>query len=222
MLRLSCLLLLLAVLVSCGPRPSVPAKSQVRQWHLLEGALKAGWQQAGIPEEARIRVEGDELLLPAGLPMTGAKWGLWTADMPATSYQISYEAQKQEGEDAFGMVTFPVGSHRSHVTFVLGGWGGTVTGFSSIDFKDANENQTRAEQRFEFSRWYQVKIEVTPEVLKAWIDGRIVANASIKGRQVGLRPGFIDHCLPFGFASYATSGRIRKVEIRELEAGKGP
>lgn len=162
-------------------------------------------------------VQAGVLTLPAGQPMTGAKWTGWTEQLPGTGYAIEYEAMRVEGEDIFGMVTFPVGSHQSHATFVLGGWGGTVTGISSIDFKDANENQTRAEQRFENGRWYKVRIEVRPEDLRAWVEGRLVVNATIKGKKVGLRPGFIDHCLPFGFASYGTTGKIRRVVIEALD-----
>lgn len=206
------------LLVSCGPAAKPVVKSEVTptSWNLLEGKAAAQWQQAGIPDEGEIQVEKDELILKAGLPMTGAKWAGWSPDMPGTNYAITYEALRVEGEDIFGMVTFPVGSHQSHATFVLGGWGGTVTGISSIDFKDANENQTRAEQRFETNRWYKVRVEVRPDDLRAWIDDRLVVNATIKGKQVGLRPGFIDHCLPFGFATYGTTGKVRQIRIETL------
>ena len=31
-----------------------------------------------------------------------------------------------------------------------------------------------------------------------------------------LRPGFIDHCLPFGFASYGSAGEVRAVVVERL------
>lgn len=207
-----------AGLNSCKPAaPSSIGKDEKPvSWALLEGDAIKLWQPAGIPDEAPMSVNAGVLTLPAGQPMTGAKWTGWTEQLPGTDYGIEYEAMRVEGEDIFGMVTFPVGSHQSHATFVLGGWGGTVTGISSIDFKDANENQTRAEQRFENGRWYKVRIEVRPEDLRAWVEGRLVVNATIKGKKVGLRPGFIDHCLPFGFASYGTTGKIRAVVLEPL------
>lgn len=214
------LLLMLAGagLNSCKPAaPSSIGKDEKPvSWALLEGDAVKLWQPAGIPDEAPMSIHAGVLTLPAGQPMTGAKWTGWTEQLPGTGYAIEYEAMRVEGEDIFGMVTFPVGSHQSHATFVLGGWGGTVTGISSIDFKDANENQTRAEQRFENGRWYKVRIEVRPEDLRAWVEGRLVVNATIKGKKVGLRPGFIDHCLPFGFASYGTTGKIRAVVLEPL------
>ncbi len=149
--------------------------------------------------------------------MTGAKFANWTsAGMPDTNYAISYDAVRVEGRDSFGMCTFPVGSHQSHATFVIGGWGGTVTGISSIEFLDASENQTRAEQVFENNRWYRVHIEVRPDDLRAWIDDRPVVNASIKGKKVTLRHGDIDRCVPFGFATWNTAGKVRKVTVERL------
>jgi len=203
------------LLTGCGPTAQ-PVVDSLQTWSLLESPNAAQWQQAGIPEEGKIQVENSELTLTAGLPMTGAKWIGWNADLPGTNYAVTFEAMRVEGDDIFGMVTFPVGSHDSHATFVIGGWGGTVTGISSINFKDANENQTRGEQRFENNRWYRVRIEVRPDDIRAWVDDRIVVNATIKGKQITLRPGFIDHCLPFGFATWNTAAKVRRVVVERL------
>ncbi len=210
------LVLLALLLVACKPAASPPATGPT-SWRLLEEPWAATWQAAGIPDQAEIEVAQGELSLPAGQPMTGAKFPRWQApEFPVTNYAITYEALRVEGDDFFGTVSFPVGSSEAHASFVLGGWGGTVTGISNIDFSDANENQTRAEQQFENNRWYRVRVEVKPEELRAWIDDRLVVNVSIKGRQISLRQGFIDHCKPFGFATYDTAGRIRAVVIMRL------
>lgn len=202
---------LLCLLLSCSPR-----EKSVTRWHLLEPPHEAAWSQAGIPDEGRVALAGGVLSLESGLPMTGAKFTAWENEgLPGTNYAIEYEARRVEGRDIFGMVTFPVASHDAHATFVLGGWGGTVTGISSIQFSDAGENTTRAEQRFENHRWYHIRVEVRPDDLRAWVDGRIVVNASIKGRKVSLRPGDIDHCLPFGFATWNTRAEIRRVIIEK-------
>jgi Domain of Unknown Function (DUF1080) len=206
--------LLLAFLAAC--RPSVTDVKPAR-WALLEGELAAAWQQAGIPEEGKIVVKEGELEIASGAPMTGAKFANWDqAKMPGTNYSIQFEAMRLEGRDIFGMCTFPVSSHEAHATFVIGGWGGTVTGISSLNFLDASENATRAEQAFQNGVWYVVRIEVRPEDLRVWINDRPVVNASIKGKKVSLRAGDIDHCLPFGFATWGTKAKVRRVIIESL------
>ena len=209
-----CVLLYASILLT-GCKPAV--KAPVAEVSLLEDGHAASWKQAGIPEEGLVYVKDGLLTLAAGRPMTGATFPAWQApDFPVTDYALSYEALRVDGDDFFGTVTFPVGSHEAYASFVLGGWGGTVTGISSIDFADANENATRAEMRFEKGRWYRVRIEVRPDDLRAWVDGRLMVNVSIKGRKVGLRPGFIDHCVPFGFSTYGSTAQVRKVVVERL------
>jgi hypothetical protein len=177
---------------------------------------------AGIPEEGAFQIVDGEITLAIGLPMSGCKFPAWAdLGLPGTDYAIHYEAMRVEGDDIFGMCTFPVASHEAHATFVIGGWGGTLTGISSIDFKDASENSTRAEQRFENGVWHRVKIEIRAEDLRAWVNDRPVVNVSIKGKKVGLRPGYIDHCLPFGFATWNTKAKIRRVQVTALHHEPG-
>lgn len=184
---------------------------------LLSSAWAPHWQPAGIAEEGHVQVRGDELILASGQPMTGARFAAWMVpQFPLTRYAIAYEAMRAEGEDFFGTVTFPVGGLGTHVSFILGGWGGALVGISSIDHLDASENTTRSEQRFENGRWYRVRIEVRPDDLRAWIDGGIVINTSLKGRHLGLRGGDIERCRPFGFATYLATARIRRIVVERL------
>ena len=203
-------LCLFFMLTHCGPAPR-------REWKLLADEFAPSWQASGIAEEGRVSIQSGEIDLQSGQPMTGVrldaqKWK--NAGLPTTRYSIEYEAMRVAGNDFFGTVTFPVND--SHASLVIGGWGGTLVGISSIDDMDASENSTRGNAYFENNRWHKVRIEVRDDELRAWINDKLFVNTSTKGRKLGLRSGDIEKCTPFGFASYATQSRIRNVVIRRL------
>ena len=203
-------LCLFFMLTHCGPAPR-------REWKLLADEFAPSWQASGIAEEGRVSIQSGEIDLQSGQPMTGVrldaqKWK--NAGLPTTRYSIEYEAMRVAGNDFFGTVTFPVND--SHASLVIGGWGGTLVGISSIDDMDASENSTRGNAYFENNRWHKVRIEVRDDELRAWINDKLFVNTSTKGRKLGLRAGDIDKCTPFGFASYATQARIRNVVVRRL------
>lgn len=160
-----------------------------------------------------------ELRQEAGAPMTGIRFLDWAAlGLPAADYAIEFEALREDGHDFFGTVTFPVRSLDTCASLVIGGWGGALVGISCIDGYDASENPTRSEQRIENGKWHRIRIEVRPDEIKAWMDNRLVVGASISGRKIGLRSGDIEQCAPFGFATYATTGRVRGLVVERLNA----
>lgn len=159
----------------------------------------------------------DGYSLKAGAPMTGIVFPTWVQDgLPLTDYRLTYEAMRVSGSDFFASVTFPVGSLDRCVTFVLGGWGGSQVGISSIDGQDASMNATGSSQRFEDGKWYRIRIEVTKNSLAVWLDDKPLVRIDITNAQLGLRTGEIDKCAPFGFASYGAEGRIRACVIDRL------
>ncbi len=201
-------LCLFFLLTHCGPPRRV-------EWRLLSPEFVSAWQAAGITNEGKVLIKEGEITLHPGQPMTGARFEAWrSAALPVTHYTIEYEAMRVEGNDFFGTVTFPV--NEAHVSLIVGGWGGTLVGISSIDDMDASENNTRGNGYFENNRWHQVRIEVRDDDLRAWIGGKLFVNVSIKGHQLGLRSGDIERSAPFGFVSYATQARIRGIVVRRL------
>lgn len=185
------------------------------EWKLLDTEFASSWKPADMPEEGSVSIKDGEITLHPGQPMTGARFEGWkTAELPLTRYSIEYEAMRVEGNDFFGTVTFPVND--THVSLVVGGWGGTLVGISSIDDMDASENNTRGNAFFENNRWHKVRIEVRDDEIKAWINDKLFVNVSTKGHKLGLRAGDIEKCTPFGFASFATHARIRSIVMRRL------
>ncbi|MBL9185528.1 MAG: DUF1080 domain-containing protein [Verrucomicrobiaceae bacterium] len=197
-------------LVQCGRKTE-----SKREWRLLDAPHAASWRASGMDEQGKAFVKDGEITTGIGAPMTGITFIAWESlGVPRDRYIIEYEAMRAEGADFFGSITFPV--RDSGLTFIIGGWGGRLTGVSSIDGLDASENMTRGNFAFENNRWYRVRIELKDENLTITIDGRPFVNVSLKGRETGLRYGEISKCLPLGFASYFTTARIRHVVVREL------
>jgi hypothetical protein len=81
---------------------------------------------------------------------------------------------------------------------------------------DAGDNETRTYFDFAKGRWYAFRLRVTAERITGWIDDTQIVNLEIAGRTVGLRQGEIRLSAPFGFASYGTTGALRKIDYRLL------
>ncbi len=108
---------------------------------LLSTAWSPHWQQAEVPGSGTVAARDHTLSLPEGKPMTVAKFTAWkAAKLPLVNYAITMEARRVAGSDFFAALTFPIGSAGRCLTFINGGWGGSVTGLSNIDSMTASEN----------------------------------------------------------------------------------
>lgn len=185
---------------------------------LFDGRSLAGWVQSGFEGEGNVRVVNPfrggtaAIVLEKGTTLSGVTWTRG-ADLPKTNYEISLEAMRVEGGDFFCGLTFPVGP--SACTFVVGGWGGTVTGLSSIDRVDASGNETTREMEFADGRWYRIRVRVTADRIEAWIDDDKKVDLSTKGRVVSMRPGDIQKSRPLGIAAYMTRAAVRDIRLRQ-------
>lgn len=185
------------------------------EWQpMFDGKSLEGWRVTPFTGRGQVRVENGNIILAPGNPLTGVNWA---GSFPKADYEVRFEAARLEGSDFFASLTFPVAN--SFCTWVTGGWGGDIVGLSSLDDWDASENETRSYFNFEKGRWYAFRLEVTPARIRAWIDDQPMVNVSIEGRSVGLRFGEIERSAPFGFASYATRGGLRRIEYRVLKSG---
>ncbi len=178
---------------------------------LFDGKSLAGWRETQFSGRGQVLLEEGRLVLAAGKPMTGITL---TRSFPRSNYEVRFEAARLAGNDFFASLTFPVKD--SFCTWVLGGWGGDIVGLSSLDGWDASDNETRNYFNFERGRWYAMRLQVTDDRIQAWIDDQPVIQVEIGGRAIGLRFGEIKLSAPFGFASYGTTGALRKIEYRLL------
>jgi hypothetical protein len=198
-------LLLVALLASSTwadePKPIV----------LFDGKTLDGWKSTDFFKPGEVKVEDGAIVIKAGTPMTGIT--STRDDLLTTNYELSYEAKKVAGSDFFAAATFPVG--KSHLTLVNGGWGGHITGLSSLNGADASDNETGHSVKYKLDTWYRFQIKVTDDVIRYSIDGKEARPVEIEGRSVGVR---IESgpSKPLGFSSYETTGAVRNIQIRKL------
>jgi len=188
------------------------AQSQAQAWQaLFDGKTLTGWKPTNFGGEGPVRVKDGQIILDQGGPLTGITWT--GGEVPRMNYEIALEAMRVYGGDFFVGLTFPVAD--SHCSLILGGWGGSLVGLSSLDGMDASENETSTGFDFADNRWYRVRVRVTAEKITAWLDDKVIVNADIKGRRISVRAEVI-LSRPLGIASYVTEAALRDIKIRRL------
>ena len=182
---------------------------------LFDGKTLDGWEKTDFANSGEVKVEGGMILLREGRAMTGITSN--RKDLPTVNYELTYEAQRLDGSDFFAAATFPVG--QSHITLVNGGWGGTITGLSSIDGADASENDTTTPYKYKNNVWYRFRVWVTAKVIQGWINEEKVIDIDYQGREIGTRIETSAN-KPLGFATWETSGAVRGIVVRPLTAAE--
>jgi len=176
---------------------------------LFDGESLRGWKNSGFTGTGKIKVEDERVLLGIGY-MTGITW---TNELPRMNYEVSLEAMRVEGSDFFCGLTFPVGE--SSCSLIVGGWGGSVVGLSSLDYADAASNETTQFIQFQNNRWYKIRVRVEPARLQAWIDDKRIIDVKTAGRKISIRSE-CDPSVPLGVATYSTAAALRNIKIRRL------
>ncbi len=193
-------------------RPATePAATRPTGRLLFDGKTLEGWKtpQWGGSGEVKV-VDGAMHILPGDM-CSGATY---TGEIPRDNYEITLQAMRVARNDFFCGLTFPVGP--DNCSLILGGWGGTTVGLSSLDEEDASLNETSQEMVFENGRWYDVRLRVTDEHIRAWLDGERIIDVARAGRKISIRPE-VDLSRPLGIATWQTHGAIRDIRLRKLE-----
>jgi hypothetical protein len=203
-------LVLLAALTAAAPAQT--GKGIGSAWQpLFDGKTLTNWHSTKFIGEGAVKVENGQIVLEAGRDLTGITWA--GAELATTNYEIALQAMRIEGSDFFAGVTFPVAD--SFCSLILGGWGGTTVGLSSINGMDASENETSQSIDFESGRWYNIRIRVTPAKIEAWLDDRQIINQDLKGNKIDTRLE-VDLSRPLGIASWRTKSALRDLRLRRL------
>ena len=191
--------------------PTTPAETDAQS--LFDGQTIDGWERVEFGGEGDVEIVDGTIHMYAGDPLTAICVDDET-ELPTTNYELSLEAMLLEGSDFFASVTFPV--EDSFCTLVVGGWGGSLVGLSTLDGKDASENETRVLKSFDKEVWYAIRIQVTENRIVAWIDDEKLVDQSTKDVEVSIRNDVIS-TTPLGIMNYGTSSAIREIKIRNLD-----
>ncbi len=189
-----------------------PEKKDPFAWRdLFDGKTLKGWKAPKFGGEGKVEVKDGEIVLNSGESMTGITY---SGKVPTTNFELEWEAMRLDGSDFFATATFPVG--KEHVSFVTGGWGGTVVGISCVDWYDAADNATSSFREFKAKQWYTFRARVSDAKIEVWVDKDKVVDLPRKNHKFSIRAE-CDLCRPLGISTWCTSGAVRKVRLRTLK-----
>lgn len=201
---------------SAGPDEGRPAPAAEvtfepgRVVPLFDGESLGRWKEADFGGQGEVSVQDGAIHLGMGNYATGI---VWTGPLVRMNYELTLDAMRVEGSDFFCGLTFPVAGNPC--TLILGGWGGSLCGLSSLDYFDASENQTTTFVQFDNGRWYHVRLRVLPDRIQAWLDGEPLVDVDTTGRHIDIRME-MDPCVPLGIATWVTTGAVRNITLMKL------
>lgn len=179
---------------------------------LFNGKDLAGWEKCSFGGDGEISVDDGSLVLEMGAALTGLRYT--GKKLPSSGYEVALSGRRVNGNDFFCGLTFQVNG--SPCSLILGGWGGTVCGLSSLDSFDASENETTTYQSFESGKWYKIRLQVTEKRIRAWLDEKKIVDVDITGKEISIRPE-VQLSLPFGIAAWQTTAELRDIRYRILK-----
>jgi len=189
-----------------------PAPKKEEGKSLFDGKTLGSWKSVEFGGEGAVKVDGGAIRVEQGATISGIQW---TGEAPPRSnYEFSVEAMKVDGNDFFLGIVFPVG--KEQCSFVAGGWGGGVTGLSSVDHMNASENETASDQTYKKNQWYTFRLIVTPAKIEVWWDAKQVVNLELANRQISVHPA-VESAAPLGLTNYQTTSLFRNIRLKTLK-----
>ncbi len=196
-------------------KPLTPTTVPPGEWlSLFDGKSLDGWKVLKADAFAlagKVEVKDGQVVLGEGMAFTGIGW---EGEFPKEDFEVRFDAQRRNNIDIFGSLTFPVGDE--HVTLSCGGWGDSVVGLSSIDDRNASDNEQTKIMSFKNGQWYEFRVRVTKAKIECWVGDKQVIDLERKGHKFTVYDELMP-CRPLGFFSWSTEGGIRNVEMQRLK-----
>jgi hypothetical protein len=183
---------------------------------MFDGQTLAGWRETPFAGHGEAHCQQGVMVLSMGDPFTGLNW---TNDFPHMDFEVALDAMRIMGSDFFCGLTVPVGTNCC--SLIVGGWGGSLIGISSLDGMDASENETTKYTNFETGRWYRIRLRVTQKKIEVWIDKEKLISVNTTGRKITVRPGDIELSQPIGVSAWQTAAAFREIKFRRVNGPAG-
>lgn len=183
-----------------------------RGWKsLFDGNSLSNWEITSFGTEGPVMVSEGSIVINYGDGCSGITW---MDTFPKMNYEVQLEARKMVGNDFFCGMTFPVND--DFCSLIIGGWGGPVVGLSCVDGVDASENETQVLKNFEKKIWYTIRLQVSEEEIKAWVDEEKLVDFNYTNHDLSIRPE-VALSKPFGICTWLTTAELRNIWLRDLE-----
>lgn len=169
--------------------------------------LKAPFEIPGLVE-----IKDGVVSIAPGNSFSGLSW---EGDFPLNNYEFSVSARRVSGSDIFCGIAFPSGTN--YCSMILGGWGNSVVGLSCVGYAVAAENETASYMQFENKKWYNIRLRVTDEYIKGWIDGKLVIDLELSEKHISQYPG-LEIFEPFGLFTWETGAEVKDMCFIRLNA----
>ncbi|MCH2179127.1 MAG: DUF1080 domain-containing protein [Mariniblastus sp.] len=194
--------------------PSETTLDEPSARRLFDGKTLTGWESTNFGGEGEVVVSDGTIQLAMGYPMTGIT--ATSEELPTDHYEISLDAMRVDGTDFFCGLTFPV--EASYCSLIVGGWGGTLVGLSSIDGKDAANNDTMLHMNFENGQWYHLRVRIADRRVSVWIDDQQVIDEDLKGKELSLRNEILPS-RPLGICGFQSECAIKNILLKPVGSG---
>ncbi len=178
---------------------------------LFDGATLGSWQPTKFARGGGVSIQDGQIVLEVGGALSGITWA--GPALPTAGYELTLDAMRIDGSDFFAGITFPVGDE--FCSLILGGWGGQTVGLSSLNGRDASENDTSQSIEFTSGRWYAVRLRVTTAKIEAWLDGRQIITQPLAGVSLSTRIE-VEPSKPLGIASYRTKAALKNLRLKRI------